>query len=250
MSRSISTHLDRRFERLEAENRASGLAMSLGMHLAIIAFAWFASTWSTAPVMIDDFSQVVRLVPVAALGTREVQPKPTPPAPRQEAVPELEEPAAEETEIEEPVPTLSPPPERRKPTPSPAPTTRSRSSSQPQQSTQRAGSPTGSLLGTSLAGSGAASLDSPDFTYSYYTDQLLAQIDSVWNRPVIGGEIEAIVKFVIRQDGSLANVSLARSSGYNSFDLAAMRAIRAAAPFPPLPAAFRNSTLGVNLTVR
>ncbi len=67
---------------------------------------------------------------------------------------------------------------------------------------------------------------------------------------MIGGDIEAVVHFVINKDGSLAESRLVTSSGYNSFDLAALRAIRAASPFPPLPASFRHATLGVNLTVR
>jgi TonB family protein len=43
---------------------------------------------------------------------------------------------------------------------------------------------------------------------------------------------------------------VAQSSGYNSFDLAALRAVQNASPFPPLPRAYRQDSLGVNLIVR
>ena len=39
---------------------------------------------------------------------------------------------------------------------------------------------------------------------------------------------------------------MAESSGYNSFDLAALRAVQNASPFPPLPRAYRHDSLGVN----
>lgn len=252
MSSSISTLLERRIETLSGEDRRSGLTVSLILHVGLIATIWGASMLQPNEPLFDEFSPV-RLVPVAALGstTAPIEPSRTPPPqeqpveePEPEPEPVVEEPAAVPTPadaIPDPAPTDTTPPvadERPAPQRRPAP------------SPQRRGSPGGSRLGTSLAGSDAASFDNPDFTYSYYTDQLLAQIDAVWNRPVIGGDIEAVVQFVIRRDGSLGDVRLGRSSGYNSFDLAAMRAIQAAAPFPPLPAAFKGSSLGVNLTVR
>lgn len=252
MSRSISTQLERRLETLSGEDRRSGLTISLLLHVALLATIWLVSTLEPKAPLFDEFSPV-RLVPVAALGstTAPVEQAPAP-QPRQEPVEEPEpepEPVVEEPEAE-PTPSADaiPDPTHTEPAP-PAAEERPVPRQQPAPSPQRRGAPGGSRLGTSLAGSDAASFDS-DFTYSYYTDQLLAQIDAVWNRPVIGGDIEAVVQFVIRRDGSLGDVRLGRSSGYNSFDLAAMRAIQAAAPFPPLPAAFKGSSLGVNLTVR
>lgn len=249
MSRTVSTLLSQRLESLEAESRRSGVTISLLLHLALVVTIWLVSIANPDAPAFEEFSRV-RLVPVAALGSRTAPREQQPDAPPQQQEPvETPEPTPEpvtpEVAAPAPEPTQNPAPQQESPT-SPK---KAVSAGHTPPSTQRAGSPTGSRLGTSLAGSDA-SLDSPDFTYSYYTDRLLAQIDAVWNRPVIGGEIEAVVQFVIRRDGSLADVRLARSSGYNSFDLAAMRAIQAAAPFPPLPAGFKASTLGVNLTVR
>ena len=48
----------------------------------------------------------------------------------------------------------------------------------------------------------------------------------------------------------LLDLQVAQSSGYNSFDLAALRAVQNASPFAPLPRAYRNDSLGVTLIVR
>lgn len=114
----------------------------------------------------------------------------------------------------------------------------------------RRGGPTGSPLGTTAFGSEIAGLDNPDFTYSYYIDQLLSKIDSKWTRPPLGDGVRAIISFRIGRNGSLSDLEVAESSGYNSFDLAALRAVQNAAPFPPLPRAYRHDSLGVRLIVR
>lgn len=114
----------------------------------------------------------------------------------------------------------------------------------------RRGAPTGSPLGTTAFGSEIAGLDNPDFTYSYYIDQLLSAIDRNWVRPPLGEGVRAIIAFRIGRDGSLSSLEVAESSGYNSFDLAALRAVQNAAPLPPLPRAYRHDSLGVRLIVR
>jgi TonB family protein len=114
----------------------------------------------------------------------------------------------------------------------------------------RRGSATGNPLGTTAFGSSIAGLDNPDFRFSYYLDQLLSAIDSKWVRPPLGDGVQATISFRIGRDGSLSDLQVAVSSGYNSFDLAALRAVQNASPFPPLPRAYRNDSLGVNLIVR
>lgn len=114
----------------------------------------------------------------------------------------------------------------------------------------RRGGPGGNPLGTAAFGSELAGLDNPDFTYGYYIDQLLSLIDANWVRPPLGSGVRAIISFRIERDGSLTDLRVAESSGYNSFDLAALRAVQNAAPFPPLPRAYRHGSLGVNLIVR
>ena len=113
----------------------------------------------------------------------------------------------------------------------------------------RRGAPTGSPLGTTAFGSQIAGIDNPDFTYGYYLDRLLSLIDANWVRPSMGSGVRAIVSFRIQRDGSLSDLRVSESSGYNSFDLAALRAVQNAAPFPPLPRPYKQDDLGVNLIV-
>jgi TonB family protein len=114
----------------------------------------------------------------------------------------------------------------------------------------RRGAPGANPLGTTSFGSQIAGLDNPDFKFGYYIDQLLGAIDSKWVRPPLGNEVKATISFRILRDGSITPPQVATSSGYNSFDLAALRAVQNASPFPPLPRAYRNDSLGVNLIVR
>ncbi len=111
------------------------------------------------------------------------------------------------------------------------------------------GSSSGTAAGTSPFGDRIASID-PDFTYGYYIEQLLRQIDSKWTPPRVGANIRTIVRFRILRRGDIDQLDVAETSGINAFDLAALRAVQNAAPFPPLPASYRNPNLSVNLIVR
>ncbi len=113
----------------------------------------------------------------------------------------------------------------------------------------RRGSATGNPLGSSAFGSSIAGLEDPDFGYGYYIDRLLQLIDANWTRPPVGGEVKAVVYFRIQRNGQIADLKIAQPSGYNAFDLAALRAVENAAPLPPLPASYRHDSLGVNLIV-
>jgi TonB family protein len=196
----------------------------------------------------------VRIVPAAALGTtRPAPPKPPKPKPPEPKPPEpTPEPPAPEPAPPEPEPRPAlpapEPPQRRPPQPEPprpAPPTPTPASPEPR---QREGSPRGSALGASPFG--IAGVDNPDFTYDYYLDRMLSLIESRWQRPRVGGQIEAMVHFRIGKDGRLSDLELVQPSGVAPFDLAALRAVEAAAPFPPLPTSYRSDSLGVNLIVR
>ncbi len=111
------------------------------------------------------------------------------------------------------------------------------------------GSAAGNPLGSSAFGSAIAGLEDPDFGYGYYIDRLLQLIDANWTRPPVGGEVRTVVYFRIQKSGAITDLKVAQSSGYNAFDLAALRAVQNAAPFPTLPASYRHDSLGVNLIV-
>jgi protein TonB len=201
----------------------------------------------------------VSIVPAAALGQIAPPPEPEPaaPPPREEPepIPEPEpEPEPEPPPPPKPDPRpRTPPPERststpkpreRAPAPEPAPLDVARPPSEPR---RRQGSPQGSPLATG----GPAEItgfDDPDFTYSYYADLLLARIRSAWERPPIGGEIQMAISFRIDQNGTVSDVRIVSSSGYNSFDRAGMRAVQTAT-LPPLPKSYRKGSLGVRLII-
>ena len=114
----------------------------------------------------------------------------------------------------------------------------------------RRGSAAGNPLGTSGLGSQIAGVEDPEFRYGYYLDRLLQLIDANWTRPPLGSGVRTTLHFRILKDGGIDELKIEESSGYNSFDLAALRAVQNASPFPALPASYRHDSLGVSLIVR
>jgi protein TonB len=214
---------------------------------AVVIHAVLASSIFLVPLVADNSQEpfefvAVQIVPVQALGV--TRPEPTPPA----VEPAAPEPQHETVSLPEPTKAPSKP---SKPEPSkaesdspPVPAPR------PAEPKQRMGSPTGSSLGTSAFGAAVGGLDNPDFVYSYYIDQMLSLISANWLRPSLGAGVEAVVHFRIQRDGQISDVRIIRSSGYNSFDLAGLRAVQLAAPFPRFPQSYSHDTLGVNLILR
>lgn len=211
---------------------------------AVVIHAVLASSIFLVPLVADSSQEpfefvAVQIVPVQALGV--TRPEPTPPA----AEPAAPEPEPQHETVSLPEPTKAPSkpkPSKKESEPAPAPS--------PGPTKQRVGSPTGNSLGTSAFGAAVGGLDNPDFVYSYYIDQMLALISANWLRPSLGAGVEAVVHFRIQRDGQISDVRIIRSSGYNSFDLAGLRAVQLAAPFPRFPQSYSHDTLGVNLILR
>ena len=243
MELALESVLKQRTLQLEGRiHRRRSVVLSAMLHFVLFAILILVPILTHQQPEPIEFTPVT-IVPVQALGVE----NPVAPAPRQEAPPKV-------------APKPSPPveeatPEKKaskKPVPSAlAQETSSQSgSTRPEALGQRVGSATGSSLGTSALGASVGGLDNPDFVYGYYVDQMLAMIGSQWQRPPLGAEIEAIIHFRIHQDGHISDVRVVQSSGYNSYDLAGLRAIQLAAPFPRLPQSYRHNSLGVNLKLR
>ncbi len=96
------------------------------------------------------------------------------------------------------------------------------------------------------------SLNTMSFEFHSYYLALKRKIELVWEYPyqarrrALQGRL--LIRFVINQDGSLAEVRILRSSGSELLDYEAVRAIRSASPFPPLPERMHTKTLTVNAT--
>ncbi|WP_113910833.1 energy transducer TonB family protein [Roseovarius dicentrarchi] len=207
-----------------------------------------AETPRAQPQLADDAVPTVAATPSAPPEAAQ------PPEPAQDVV--------EATDTAEPAVTRSLRPKRRTDafetknrqaakTPEPAkPAQRRKPASQPRgnaEQNQRAGAASGSeqaparAQGTSRGASSAAG----NAAASNYPGLVMKRISRV-PRPRAGSRGTAVVAFSISGGGGLAGVSIARSSGSAALDKAALRMIRAAAPFPPPPAgAQRSFTLNI-----
>lgn len=87
-----------------------------------------------------------------------------------------------------------------------------------------------------------------DFHFTYYIERMLALIEARWYKPAAPPQTRALVRFRILRDGRLENIDLEQSSGLPSFDRAALRALYAANPLPPLPPAYGKQSLTVHLS--
>lgn len=220
---------------------------ALALHGGLLLAAWAYPRLRTAENRPVEYV-AVQIVPAARLGVErprpsvakppepKAEPKPTPP-------PEVAPPAA--------TPTLRSPAAKpaTKPTPPPQATAAKPTPEPPAAAPEVEGTARGSQNALAL-GAAVAGLDNPDFVYGYYVDQMLAMIQRNWVRPLVGSGVEATVHYRIARNGRIVEVRIASSSGINSFDLAALRAVQASTPLPPLPRAFRDESLGVNLIFR
>jgi len=285
VSREVDRVLAERSRRGGRNAEAKSFLGAMALHGLLLALVLLLPRMQSPPPPLEFVP--VQIIPAQALGVRRPAPprQRTPPAPAPETpAPEEPAPAAAppepEPEPEPEVPSLPDPestrkkPEEPKPRP-PQPTERnSAKSAKPEETSRtttpgssqegpsgtapgetgdqlgRRGGPRGNPLGTTAFGSEVGGLDNPDFTYGYYLDRMLSLIDAQWARPAMGSGVKAVIFFRIHRDGSMTDLRVEQSSGYNSFDLAALRAVQNAAPFPPLPRAYRHEDLGVNLIVR
>jgi len=246
MADAVSPVLDRRREEIGQRRLGPAATLAVLLHFALIAAAVVLPRL-LAPVPEPPSYVAVQIVPAARLGIEEPKPRPRRPEPKKpEPVPKPE-PKTEAPVLPEPN-ARKPQPERPRPAPAEA-APEAPTAPDASEDDQTQGSPTGSESGLSL-GAAVAGFDNPNFTYGYYVDQMLAKISSNWSRPPVGSGIETVLHFRIARDGRVTDLRITNSSGINSFDLAALRAVQASSPLPPLPRAFREDSLGVNLIVR
>jgi TonB family protein len=249
MREAIDQLLEGRRRRGADRRRVIGAVASLVGHLVVTLGVVLAPALAARAREPIEFVEV-QIVPLQALGL----PEPAPPPRR----PERQEPRPAPAVVpEKPAPQ---PPQTRRETAAPAEPERPRDSGReeaddrsgaaPSDRAQRRGSPFGSPLATSPFGTAVAGFDNPDFVYGYYVDQMLAMIGSNWVRPPVDSEVEMTIHFRIQKDGSLTEIEIIAPSGFDSFDLAGLRAVRLASPLPPLPTSFPHSSLGVRLIIR
>jgi protein TonB len=86
-----------------------------------------------------------------------------------------------------------------------------------------------------------------------YQKKTFEKVAARWKTPP-GADVPAVgkktvVQAVIMKDGALASTEVSTLSGKKGWDAAALKAVKAAAPFDPLPAAFRYPSVQVHFHV-
>jgi len=93
------------------------------------------------------------------------------------------------------------------------------------------------------------SLNAPEIQYISYFASIKRKIELVWQYPydaaVQGIQGELQIDFVIGRNGKLESIELVRGSGHKILDDEAIRSIRKAAPFDPIPAEYSIPNLQI-----
>lgn len=90
----------------------------------------------------------------------------------------------------------------------------------------------------------------PDFPYPWYLSQIRGALWDNWSARMPPGRTECVVFFSILRDGTMADLRVESSSGSEEHDYAALSAVQAAAPFPPLPRGMAEKFLKVHVSFR
>ncbi|MGE5190718.1 MAG: energy transducer TonB [Gemmatimonadota bacterium] len=92
-------------------------------------------------------------------------------------------------------------------------------------------------------------LNAPEIQYISYFASIKRKIELVWQYPydaqIAGIQGDLVINFVIGPSGRLESVVLVDGSGHRILDEEALRAIRAAAPFDPIPAQYKIPNLQI-----
>ena len=99
--------------------------------------------------------------------------------------------------------------------------------------------PTATWSSSSARASAPISLNTTDPVYVTYFNKIKQLIESQWEYPELalryGLQGRLSLEFMIGSNGELEQLRLIRSSGSQVLDEEALRAIKASAPFPPIP---------------
>lgn len=90
-----------------------------------------------------------------------------------------------------------------------------------------------------------------NFPYTYYLNIITEKVSANWFTslvdPGVSGNFQTVVYFKIQREGQIVELKVEQSSGITALDLSALRAVRAAAPFPPLPRDYQDPFLVIHL---
>lgn len=236
---------------------ATGAALALLLHVAV-----------AGSLLVSSLARPARFSPGRTLAVRlqsagsfkghavELAPAPAPPPseaerpkilkPPDEVAPPPSEkakllPAKEPAKTNPPLPAYSDPKGRSKTPPSTA--------AHPDPSAAApapAGAGSGAEAGNGV-GVGPLKFDQPGFNYPYYYERVKVAIETNWFKPAATIPTSPVVHFSIQKDGTVTDAEVVTSSGLPFVDRAALRAVLAASPLPPLPSEFQSSHVSLSV---
>jgi TonB family protein len=92
-----------------------------------------------------------------------------------------------------------------------------------------------------------------DSELAWYRSSVTAALYGNWRRPVLSGlreTLEVTIEFEILRDGNVRDVRVTATSGVPSLDRSALRAVADAAPLPPVPSHWRDSSIPARFVFR
>jgi protein TonB len=194
----------------------------------------------------------VRLLRAGSLRAPQVRAAPAPPAPAEAQKPKIEKPAEEVPKPSEKALLLPSKEDKKKPTPPPV-SRPGRSVATPAVSLPTADEDTPGSTGGPAPGAGGSAgiggfkIDQADFRYPVYIERMVMIITLNWFKPTPVVQTNPVVHFQIERDGTITDARLVTSSGLAFVDRAALRAVLASSPLPPLPADYAGPHLGIQV---
>jgi len=239
----------------QADRLPWGPATVLALLLHAAVFGGLLASVFAKPMRFSKPRAVaVRLLRAGAIRAPEVRTAPAPPAPPAVAErPKIEKPVEEVPKPSEKAVLLPSKEEKKKPT-VPAvsrpgrPPVATPAVNLPSGDEEAPGTTSGPAAGAGgSAGIGGFKIDQADFKYPIYIDRMVAIMSMNWFKPAQVVQTNPVVHFQIQRDGTITDVALVTSSGLPFVDRAAMRAVYASSPLPPLPADYAGAHLGIQV---
>lgn len=113
--------------------------------------------------------------------------------------------------------------------------------------------PSATYSSANASSSAAVNLNTRDPTYVNYFTKIKQNIEQQWEYPEValryGLQGRLSLEFTISGSGHLEQLRMIRSSGSQVLDAEALRAIKAAAPFPPIPSWIRPVPLSISASM-
>lgn len=245
-----------------------GFVLSGALHVAVVA-AFSQSSEVEIPAVDEPRPLTLQLAMFKPAQAAQPQPAPSEPEPPPPPVPEVVEPEPPPAEVVKVEPEESPPPGVKQVRPEPAPVQeppkvtprpvakkppRPKQNKKPRPRVATPAPPTVpkvKLAAVSRPQPVVPAVDARE--KQHYLAALAAQINRRKYYPASsrrrGEEGRVMVRFVIRKDGELTELSVAESSGSRRLDAAALKTLRRVSPFRPIPDALDRDQWAISVPI-